>query len=107
MRSSSARSRTARPWRPRRRRCGRGGGTAPRAGAAAVRQANGAAAAQGGAYYPSVSGTVSASRQKVQAGSYGIPGFTGAYFYNLDTAEVNVSYTLDAFVGLPRPGAAL
>src|ERR1700691_731658 len=74
---------------------------------AALRQANETAAAQRGAYYPSVSGTVSASRQKVQAGSYGIPGFAGAYFYNLDTAEVNVSYTLDAFGGIRRQVEAL
>jgi NodT family efflux transporter outer membrane factor (OMF) lipoprotein len=74
---------------------------------AALRQANETAAAQRGAYYPSISGTVSAARQKVQAGSYGIPGFSGAYFYNLDTAEVNVSYTLDAFGGIRRQVEAL
>ena len=74
---------------------------------AALRQANETAAAQRGAYYPSVSGTVSAQRQKVQAASYGIPGINGAYFYNLDTAEVNVAYTLDAFGGIRRQVEAL
>jgi NodT family efflux transporter outer membrane factor (OMF) lipoprotein len=74
---------------------------------AALRQANETTAAQRGAYYPSVSGTVSAARQKSQAAAYGIPGFSGAFFYNLDTAEVNVSYTLDAFGGIRREVEAL
>jgi NodT family efflux transporter outer membrane factor (OMF) lipoprotein len=74
---------------------------------AALRQASETMAAQRGAYYPSVSGTVSAARQKAQAAAYGIPGFSGAFFYNLDTAEVNVSYTLDAFGGIRREVEAL
>jgi NodT family efflux transporter outer membrane factor (OMF) lipoprotein len=74
---------------------------------AALRQANETTAAQRGAYYPSVSGTVSAARQKAQAAAYGIPGFSGAFFYNLDTAQVNVSYTLDAFGGIRREVEAL
>jgi NodT family efflux transporter outer membrane factor (OMF) lipoprotein len=74
---------------------------------AALRQANETAAAQRGAYYPSVSGAVTASRNKASGAAYGIPGFPASYFYNVDTAQVNVSYTLDAFGGIRRQVEAL
>jgi NodT family efflux transporter outer membrane factor (OMF) lipoprotein len=69
---------------------------------AALRQANENLAAQRGAYYPSVSATVQSQRQKASGAALGIPGFPSSYFYNLDTASVNVSYTLDAFGGVRR-----
>ncbi len=69
---------------------------------AALRQANETAAAQRGSYYPSVSGTVESQRQKGSGASFGIPGFPASYFYNLQTASVNVAYTLDAFGGTRR-----
>jgi NodT family efflux transporter outer membrane factor (OMF) lipoprotein len=74
---------------------------------AALRQANETAAAQRGAYYPSVSGAVTAARNKASGAAYGIPGFPASYFYNVDTAQVNVSYTLDAFGGIRRQVEAL
>jgi NodT family efflux transporter outer membrane factor (OMF) lipoprotein len=69
---------------------------------AALRQANENVAAQRGAYYPSASATVESQRQKASGAAFGIPGFPSSYFYNLDTATVNVSYTLDAFGGVRR-----
>jgi NodT family efflux transporter outer membrane factor (OMF) lipoprotein len=74
---------------------------------AALRQANENLAAQRGSYYPSVSGTVESQRQKASGAAFGIPGFPASYFYNLDTASVNVSYTLDAFGGTRRQVEAL
>jgi NodT family efflux transporter outer membrane factor (OMF) lipoprotein len=74
---------------------------------AALRQANETAAAQRGSYYPSVTGTVGSQRQKASGAAFGIPGFPSSYFYNLDTASVNVSYTLDAFGGIRRQVEAL
>jgi NodT family efflux transporter outer membrane factor (OMF) lipoprotein len=74
---------------------------------AALRQANETAAAQRGSYYPSVSGTLESQRQKASGAAFGIPGFPSSYFYNLDTASVNVSYTLDAFGGIRRQVEAL
>src|SRR5450631_1731726 len=74
---------------------------------AALRQANETAAAQRGSYYPSVSGTAQSQRQKASGAALGIPGFPSSYFYNLQTASVNVSYTLDAFGGTRRQVEAL
>jgi NodT family efflux transporter outer membrane factor (OMF) lipoprotein len=74
---------------------------------AALRQANETTAAQRGSYYPSVSGTLQSERQKGSGASFGIPGFPSSYFYNLQTASVNVSYTLDAFGGTRRQVEAL
>ena len=74
---------------------------------AALRQANENVAAQRGSYYPSVSGTAQSERQKGSGASFGIPGFPSSYFYNLQTASVSVSYTLDAFGGTRRQVEAL
>jgi NodT family efflux transporter outer membrane factor (OMF) lipoprotein len=74
---------------------------------AALRQANETVAAQRGSYYPSVSGSVGAQRQKASGAAYGIPGFPASYFYNLDNAALNVSYTLDVFGGVRRQVEAL
>ncbi len=74
---------------------------------AALRQANEIAAAQRGSYYPSVSGTVESQRQKGSGAAFGIPGFPSSYYYNLQTASVNVSYTLDVFGGTRRQVEAL
>jgi NodT family efflux transporter outer membrane factor (OMF) lipoprotein len=74
---------------------------------AALRQANETVAAQRGSYYPSVSGSVGAQRQKASGAAFGIPGFPASYFYNLDSAAVNVSYTLDVFGGVRRQVEAL
>src|SRR5260221_3835231 len=74
---------------------------------AALRQANETAAAQRGSYYPSVAGTVESQRQKGSGASFGIPGFPTSYYYNVQTASVNVSYALDAFGGTRRQVEAL
>ena len=74
---------------------------------AALRQAKETVAAQRGSYYPSVSGAFESQRQKASGAAFGIPGFPASYFYNLDTASVNVSYTLDAFGGTRRQVEAL
>ena len=74
---------------------------------AALRQANETVAAQRGSYYPSVSGTAESQRQKGSGASFGIPGFPSSYYYNVQTASVNVSYTLDAFGGTRRQVEAL
>jgi NodT family efflux transporter outer membrane factor (OMF) lipoprotein len=74
---------------------------------AALRQANETVAAQRGSYYPSVSGSVAAQRQKASGAAFGIPGFPASYFYNLDSAALNVSYTLDVFGGVRRQVEAL
>src|SRR6202790_4946227 len=74
---------------------------------AALRQANETAAAQRGSYYPSVSGTLQSQRQKASGAAFGVPGFPASYYYNVQTASVNVSYTLDAFGGTRRQVEAL
>ncbi|MEP6548786.1 MAG: efflux transporter outer membrane subunit [Gammaproteobacteria bacterium] len=75
---------------------------------AALRQANETAAAQRGSYYPSVSGKLDSQRNKASGAAFGsIPGFPSSYFYNLQSASVNVSYTLDAFGGSRRQVEAL
>jgi NodT family efflux transporter outer membrane factor (OMF) lipoprotein len=76
------------------------------AAAAALRQANETFAAQRGSYYPSVSGTISPQRQKVPGVAFGAPQ-EGSIMYTLNQAEVNVSYTLDAFGGIRRQVEAL
>jgi NodT family efflux transporter outer membrane factor (OMF) lipoprotein len=74
---------------------------------AALRQANETVAAERGAYFPSISGNVQSQRQKASGAAFGIPGFPSSYFYNLQSASVNVSYTLDAFGGTRRQVEAL
>ena len=74
---------------------------------AALRQANENVAAERGSYYPSLSGTAQSERQKGSGASFGIPGFPSSYYYNLQTASVSVSYTLDAFGGIRRQVEAL
>jgi NodT family efflux transporter outer membrane factor (OMF) lipoprotein len=74
---------------------------------ATLRRANETAAAQRGSYYPSVTGTLQSQRQKASGAAFGIAGFPSSYYYNLDTAAVNVSYTLDVFGGTRRQVEAL
>ncbi len=74
---------------------------------AALRQANETAAAQRGSFFPSISGTIQSERQKASGAAFGVPGFPSSYYYNLQTASVNVSYTLDAFGGVRRQVEAL
>ena len=76
------------------------------AATAALRQANELFVAQRGAFLPSVSGTLGAQRQKVPGLAFGAPQ-AGSIIYTLNQAEVNVSYTLDAFGGIRRQVEAL
>jgi NodT family efflux transporter outer membrane factor (OMF) lipoprotein len=73
---------------------------------AALRQANETVAAQRGSYYPSVSGAVGVQRAKEPAAALGLPE-SGSLLYTLNSATVNVSYTLDAFGGIRRQVEAL
>lgn len=71
------------------------------AATAALRQANETLAAQRGSFFPSASGSLNAQRQKVPGVSLGAPQ-AGSIIYTLNSAAVNVSYTLDAFGGIRR-----
>jgi NodT family efflux transporter outer membrane factor (OMF) lipoprotein len=73
---------------------------------AALRQANETLAAGRGAYYPSVGGSLGAQRDKTPGVALGAPG-EGSILYTLNSASVNVSYTLDAFGGVRRQVEAL
>jgi NodT family efflux transporter outer membrane factor (OMF) lipoprotein len=76
------------------------------AASSALRQANETLAAGRGAYYPSVSGSLGAQRDKTPGVALGAPG-EGSILYTLNSASVNVSYTLDAFGGVRRQVEAL
>jgi NodT family efflux transporter outer membrane factor (OMF) lipoprotein len=71
---------------------------------AALRQANENLAAQRGSYYPSVSGVVGVQRQKASGAAFGAPQ---SFTYTLNSASVDVSYTLDVFGGTRRQVEAL
>jgi NodT family efflux transporter outer membrane factor (OMF) lipoprotein len=64
---------------------------------AALRQANEAAAAQRGAYYPNVQANYSFNRQREATGTLSPTLSSGASIFNLHTAQVQVSYLFDAF----------
>ncbi|MDY7536728.1 TolC family protein [Undibacterium sp. 5I1] len=57
--------------------------------------------AQQGAWFPSVEASFLPTRQKI-AGTLASPASSGASYYNLHTAQVSVSYTLDVFGGNRR-----
>jgi NodT family efflux transporter outer membrane factor (OMF) lipoprotein len=73
---------------------------------AALRQANESVAAERGALLPSLSGNYEAQRNRGTLAEFGLPG-SGGYFYTLNSANVSVSYTLDAFGGIRRQIEAL
>jgi NodT family efflux transporter outer membrane factor (OMF) lipoprotein len=64
-------------------------------------QAHENAAAARGAYFPTLTGHVSAERQKISGAQFGAPAF-GSSIFSVGTAELNVSYTLDVFGGIRR-----
>jgi NodT family efflux transporter outer membrane factor (OMF) lipoprotein len=68
---------------------------------AALRQANENVAAQRSSFFPSVSGSYQAEREKASGAQFGLPA-AGSFLYTLNSASVNVSYTLDAFGGVRR-----
>ena len=71
---------------------------------AALRGAEESVAAGRGAYFPAVSGAVGADRQRASGAAFGSPR---GFLYTLNSASVNVSYTLDAFGGVRRQVEAL
>jgi NodT family efflux transporter outer membrane factor (OMF) lipoprotein len=73
---------------------------------AALREANENVAAERGSYYPSASGTMETQRSKSSGAAFGEPAL-GSSTYTLNSAAVNVSYTLDAFGGIRRQVEAL
>ena len=68
---------------------------------AALRQANETTAAERGSFLPSLSGNYQGERQKSSGAQFGLPT-AGSFLYTLNSASVNVSYTLDAFGGIRR-----
>jgi len=74
---------------------------------AALRQANENLAAQRGTLYPSVSGQYQAERARASGAQFGLPTGGSGFLYTLNSASVNVSYTLDAFGGIRRQVEAL
>jgi NodT family efflux transporter outer membrane factor (OMF) lipoprotein len=73
---------------------------------AALKQANENVAAQRAAFLPSLSGSYQSQRAEASLAAVGIPG-GGSYLYTLNSATVNVSYTLDVFGGIRRQVEAL
>jgi NodT family efflux transporter outer membrane factor (OMF) lipoprotein len=73
---------------------------------AALRQANETVAAERGVFWPSISGSYSATRTKSSGAAFGVPEF-GSLLYTLNSASVNVSYNIDAFGGTRRQVEAL
>lgn len=71
------------------------------AATAALRQANETVAAERGSYYPSVSAAAGVQRQKEPGAALGEPQVTSV-LYTLNTATLNISYTLDTFGGVRR-----
>jgi NodT family efflux transporter outer membrane factor (OMF) lipoprotein len=62
---------------------------------AALRQAQENALAERGDFFPSITGNVSAARQKISTASFG--GKNSAALFSISTASLNVSYGLDVF----------
>jgi NodT family efflux transporter outer membrane factor (OMF) lipoprotein len=62
-----------------------------------LRAAQEVAYAQEGSYYPGISANFTPSGQKEALGSVSSSAASGASLFNLHTAQVNVSYTLDVF----------
>jgi len=68
---------------------------------AALRNANETLAAQRGSYYPTVTGSFQAEREKASGAAFGLPQL-GSFLYTLNNASVNVSYGVDVFGGTRR-----
>jgi len=67
---------------------------------ATLRQAREQVYAAEGAYYPDLTGNVSATREKISGASFGFPGLNS--IFSVGTASLNVSYPLDVFGGTRR-----
>jgi NodT family efflux transporter outer membrane factor (OMF) lipoprotein len=64
---------------------------------AALRQAREGVYAQQGAYFPQVTGSFAATRNKTATGSVSPASASGNPYYSLSTAQLNVSFTPDVF----------
>jgi NodT family efflux transporter outer membrane factor (OMF) lipoprotein len=73
---------------------------------ASLRQAKETVAAERGSFFPSLSTAVQSTRQSQPGAALGLPQI-GSLTYTLDSATLNVSYTLDAFGGVRRQVEAL
>jgi NodT family efflux transporter outer membrane factor (OMF) lipoprotein len=67
---------------------------------ATLRQARENLYAQEGSLFPTITGNVTAARQKISTTTFGITG--GASIFSYGTAQLNVSYPLDVFGGIRR-----
>jgi NodT family efflux transporter outer membrane factor (OMF) lipoprotein len=67
---------------------------------AALVQAHENAAAARGAFFPTLTGNVSATREKISSADFGFPGSNS--IFSVSTAQLNVSYPLDVFGGVRR-----
>jgi len=67
---------------------------------AALRQAQENTSAARGAFFPDITGNVSATREKISTAGFGFPG--GSSLFSVSTASVDVSYPLDVFGGVRR-----
>ncbi len=71
---------------------------------AALRQADEQLAAGRGAFYPAITGSMGVVRSQSSGATVGAPH---GFLYSLNSASVNVAYTLDAFGGVRRQVEAL
>jgi len=68
---------------------------------ATLKQANENIAAEKSSFLPSISGSFQPEREKASGAAFGLPQL-GSFYYTLNSASVNVSYTIDAFGGIRR-----
>jgi NodT family efflux transporter outer membrane factor (OMF) lipoprotein len=73
---------------------------------AALREANETTAAEKSGFFPSVTGQYQGEREKASGAAFGLPQL-GSFYSTLNSASVNVSYTIDAFGGVRRQVEAL
>src|SRR6185503_10562276 len=67
----------------------------------ALREAHENAAAARGGFFPTLTGQVNATRQKITGAEFGQPQ-SGTNIFSVGTGQLNVSYPLDVFGGIRR-----
>ena len=72
---------------------------------AALREAHENAAAARGAFFPTLTGQISATREKITGAEFGAPQ-SGTSIFSVGTGQLNVSYPLDVFGGIRRQAEA-
>lgn len=78
-----------------------------KAAQAALRAADANLQAQRGAFFPTIAGNYTPTRQKVATGDLGSPTNSGSPYYTLHTAQLTVSYVPDVFGGIRRQAETL